>query len=369
VVAARLLGMLCVVALAGCTTSMPPRSLDTTPSTEPTLRSEHVEAARKQRVPQAKLAADTTKPPPVLGGNDQEQIRAIGTLPIQRVSLARGGRSVAFKVTFEDGSQALYKPEQSFAANWYSELASYHLDRALGLGRVPPAVGRALEWSRLAAAASKSPHADEVVLRADGSVRGAMMYWLTEDLVPLSPPPGWEAWLRVTPLNGVSPFQRQEEYQRALRQFEAGKLQARPTEPVPPPERADRPAELSDLIVFDYLIGNHDRWGGGFTNVRTLGKAGPLIAIDNASAFPRASAPPNKQSQAKLLAVQRFRTRTVQALERLTLDQLESALTRDPLAPLLSKEQLAELWRRRARVLAHVRENQKEFGDKALAWY
>ena len=50
-------------------------------------------------------------------------------------------------------------------------------------------------------------------------------------------------------------------------------------------DRADRGAELSDLVLFDYLIHNIDRWGGGFTNVRTRGEGGPLVFLDNAGGF------------------------------------------------------------------------------------
>ena len=38
-------------------------------------------------------------------------------------------------------------------------------------------------------------------------------------------------------------------------------------------------------MLFDYLIHNIDRWGGGFTNVRTRGEGGPLGFLDNAGGF------------------------------------------------------------------------------------
>ena len=299
----------------------------------------------------------------MLGEKEEPRRRSLRTSAISEVELARGGRSVSFKVTLEDGSQALFKPEQSFAANWYSELASYELDRLLGLGRVPPAIGRRLPWTTLQQSAKHSKHADEVVIQKDGSVRGALIWWISEDLVPLSPPDGWEMWLRNEPARGPSPYQRRKDYRRAQRSSHRA---ASPRD-VAQPAFADRAAELSDLILFDFLTGNHDRWGGEFTNVRTLGEGGPLVAIDNANGFPKVESA-DAHSLAKLEWVQRFRERTVQAMERLELSAFKAALGRDPLAPLLNEAQFGHLEERRQRALAHIRQMQTKFGKEALPW-
>jgi hypothetical protein len=55
---------------------------------------------------------------------------------VVRAEKGKGGRSLSFKVELSSGRRAYFKPEQSFAADWFSEVASYHLDRALGLGRL-----------------------------------------------------------------------------------------------------------------------------------------------------------------------------------------------------------------------------------------
>jgi hypothetical protein len=137
-------------------------------------------------------------------------------------------------------------------------------------------------------------------------------------------PSGWERWLRVAGHYGTTtPFQRPREYTAALHGehfAEAGDAGPDPDNPDDPgsyadhdcyadqpgccgsarsrrafraagsvsdrndqsngpsrmlpalsPTVEDRDAELSDLVVFDFLTQNTDRWGGGNANVLTRG--------------------------------------------------------------------------------------------------
>lgn len=298
---------------------------------------------------------------------DDDAIRAsLAESPIAWVKLGRGGRSIGFKIRLRDGTTGYFKPEQTFAAHWYGELAAYYVDRALGLGRVPPAIGRRVPFEELRAATQGSPHADELVVQEDGTVRGAFVAWVPGRLVRFDPPDGWEAWLSIEPPPEVSPFQRASDYRRAVRRAKA-RPEPRRTGPVPRPARADRPAELSDLILFDVLIGNHDRWGGNFTNVRTLGKHGPLVVLDNAGGFHR-NRKPDARMRAQLRAVQRMRETTVVALRDLKLEDLRRALAGDPLAPVLTDAHLAQLEERRQLILEHATRTQQRFGDSATPW-
>lgn len=295
-------------------------------------------------------------------GRPDEPLRSIlATAKLEKVSKGRGGRSLAFKLTFEDDVQGFFKPEQTFAANWYSELASYYLDRALGLGRVPPAIGRRIDWEQLRPHAAGDRRIDEAVVR-DGTVRGSVVWWIRGVLEPVALPAGWESWLRVEPASHPSPFERPEAY---LAQRRRGVKS-----PIPRAEEPtfmDRAAELSDLILFDYLIDNVDRWGGGFTNVRTLGHDGVLIYLDNANGFaPRKKA--SEVSEARLNFVQRFRRSTIEAIQRLDVPALERRMASDPLAPLLTETQLRDLGVRRGKLLTHIAVVQKVHGSLALPW-
>jgi hypothetical protein len=333
------------------------------PATAPT--------APRVPTPPVQSPAEATPEASLFGRPDEPLRHVLGSARIVRVRKGTGGRSLAFKLYFENDIAGYFKPEQTFAANWYSEIASYHLDRELGLGRVPPTIGRRIEWEQLRPVAGADDKIEEVVVR-DGRVRGSVVFWISDPPVPLELPRGWESWLRLEGTNQVSPFQRVDDYKR-----QRGSMPGSPTgapgmktlavaEPSAP-EFADRPAELSDLILFDYLIANIDRWGGGQTNVRVLSRSKPLIYLDNANGF-APQAKPSPVNEARLTALHRFRTKTIEALRALDLGKFRERLASDPLAPVLSEKQLAELEQRRERVLEHVAEMQQRYGARALAW-
>jgi hypothetical protein len=290
--------------------------------------------------------------------------RALASGEIAEVERGSGGRSVAFKITLDDGTVGYFKPEQTYAAHWYSELAAYHIDRQLGLGRVPPSIGRRFEWEPLRKVAADDPHLHEVIVDDDGTVRGSFVWWVPEELVPLDPPPGWEAWLRIEPPPAASPYQWISHWKRAVRRAARDET---PRMTKPPPSPGDRAAELSDLILFDYLIGNQDRWGGDFNNVRTLGADGPLLFHDNANGF-HAGRRQGRYARAQLYALQRVRRSTIEALERFDVEALKARLARDPLAPVLRRRHLADLEQRRQEILDHVHELRTTFGDDAMPW-
>ncbi|HVJ17559.1 MAG TPA: hypothetical protein VM686_19180 [Polyangiaceae bacterium] len=307
--------------------------------------------------------AAPAKPSVTRAASLDDRVRAtLASAAIIKVEKGSGGRSLAFRLTFSGDVQGYFKPEQTFAANWSSELAAYYLDRQLGLDRVPPAIGRSITWSRLAASAAGDPRLEEVVVR-EGSVRGSVVWWIPQELIPLDLPEDWPGWLRIDPRIAVSPFQRPPEYFRE-KKLRGGEL--RVLKP-PAPTFADRPAELSDLILFDYLIGNIDRWGGENTNVRHISGSERLVYIDNANGF-EVREKSSKILEARLSAVQRFRKKSVAAIRALDVKRLAQRMASDPLAPLLSDAQLAGLEERRKRVLQHVAEVEKQYGAKALPW-
>jgi hypothetical protein len=266
-------------------------------------------------------------------------LRSLAEQAIVRVQKGRGGRSLSFKIELADGTLAYFKPEQTFAAYWYSEVASFHLDRELGLGRVSPVVSRRLTWSTLSQAAGQDHRLRELRIGKDNTIRGAMIAWIEGDLVPLRTPSGWQQWLSVEAPKG-----------EALE-----------------PDTAERPAELSDLIVFDYLIGNLDRWGSDNTNVRTLGTGGPLVFLDNANGF-EPSRVRTSSLDKRLHAVQRFRRRTIDALRGLDIDALAQRLGREELAPILDEKQLEAVDTRRKHVLEHAQQMEQRYGKRAMPW-
>jgi hypothetical protein len=345
------------------------------------------ERFRKEAVAPAPVAAAAANAPAGLFGKpDAELLEPLRSGQLQSATKGATGRTLAFALTFESGAQGYYKPEQRLAtASWSAEVAAYDLDRALGLGRVPPVTSRKLAWKPLEAAAGNDARKRTVVVDREGQVRGALVAWLSEKLAPLETPPAWEDWLRIEPRTptDVSPFQTAAAYKQALaaarkRPAPEAKLAPKvdaleatkvaPKADSPPPARPGLPAELSDLVVFDYLTANYDRFESR-DNLVTLGEKGPLIFLDNGAAFSAAAATAQRALlDARLAFVSKFRRRTIEALRGLDTEALRATMAADPLGPLLD----AAAWRgfeaRRAAILEHVARLEKRFGDAVYAW-
>jgi hypothetical protein len=284
------------------------------------------------------------------GEQDEVLLESLRSRAPREVERGRGGRSLSFKVTLDDGTAGYFKPEQSFsAAHFDSEIAAYCLDRALGFGRVAPVTGRVLPWSALALAAGSDARRDELTIDAHGNLRGAFVAWIDGELPRFDPGRGFEKALRVEAPPRVNPYQAPIDVRRSANREERDDAEihdrSRPVAELSP----ERVGELSDLVVFDYLVQNVDRWGGGFTNLRLAGSGGPLIFLDNGAGFWR-----GEQRlpllERRLASLQRFRRETVAALRAFEPARFESCLDADPLAPVLD-ERRREGLRARARAL------------------
>lgn len=302
-----------------------------------------------------------------LGSPEQATREKLRAGEIVAVEKGRGGRSLSFKITLADGTQGYFKPAQTFsAAHWYAEVASYYLDRVLGLGRVPPVVSRRVPWATLRKAAGRDRRIRELEIGDDGTLPGAFVHWLDADLTPIDPGMGWERWIRVEGAMPRSPYQRPRHWaasrsiHKAAAAGDLSKMAAGAT-----PDRPDLAASISDMILFDYLTANVDRWGGRFTNVRTFNEGGPLMFFDNGAGFAPGH-PHIPYIDAKLKALQRFRRDTVAAIRDLDLTMFERLLASDPQGPLLSLKQLEGLKLRRDLLLAHVDDCVERFGEAAV---
>jgi hypothetical protein len=307
---------------------------------------------------------------------DEPLLAALAHENIKSVERGRGGRSLGFKIVLADGHKAYFKAEQTFsAANWFGEVAAYHLDRMLGLGRVPCVVSREFDWDQLVDAAGNDPRKAEVIVH-DGKVRGAFVAWVTGSLSPLKQAVGWERWIRVRywPSTAVSPFQRPEVWKRQLdlsrKQGDGWRTKEdrfRRRNLRPEPDTETRPGELSDLIVFDYLTRNLDRWGGDNANVLVRGKQGPLVFLDNGAGFEPGDPRPSLM-EARLHALQRFRRRTIEAVRAFDNARYEQRLAQEVVQPVLSAGQLSALAERRKGLLEWISEMESVHGQAIWAF-
>lgn len=307
-----------------------------------------------------------------LGEPEQTILDKLSHGAVIAVKPGRGGRSIAFRITLEDGTRAYFKPEQTFsAAHWYAEVVAYYLDRALGLGRVAPVVSRRLPWNKLIEVANDQAGVDELVVQDDNTIRGALIWWLPEALMPLETDPGWENWIRVEtwPKWTLSPFQQPVAYTRTLNAIRASSSKGAPAayDQIPKPDRPERASELSDIIVFDYLTLNLDRWSRTNYNLLTYGSRGPLIFLDNGAGFSPGILRVDLL-ETRLRAVQRFRRSTIEALRKFDPDRFRQLLRRDKHGPLLTRGQFKGLELRRRVVLERVAVLHAKFGETIYTW-
>jgi hypothetical protein len=128
-------------------------------------------------------------------------------------------------------------------------------------------------------------------------------------------------------------------------------------------------AQLSDLAVFDLLLGNADRWSGGNAQGDATGQW--LYMRDHDLAFPaRLSADVEYRLLAQLLQVERFSRSTVMHLRGLTPELLLQECGKDPglgrRSAWLRERVVPGVMERRTKVLAHVEGLVEHYGEDAV---
>lgn len=215
-----------------------------------------------------------------------------------------------------------------------AEVAAYRLARCLGLSNVPPAISRSVPLTTLRAHYRQPKgkpdwHRVEsrLLVTPGGGVRGVMIYWIP-DLSDLgldreSDVARWSSWLRQG------------------------------TGPAPEPALA---AHISTMLVFDYLIGNFDRFSG--SNARGKPDRSALYLRDHDVAFPgRLSEPLHRRILDRMLRAERFSRSFYLRLSRLDRACFEMELQKDPAAAtgkLLSRRRVDGVFERLQAAKSHI---------------
>ena len=248
-----------------------------------------------------------------------------------------GHTSVVFKLKLEGGLEAAYKPRSKRGPSRYKgEIAAYRLAKALGLPNVPPALPRSFARADLLKAlGGETTDAGallmkEAIVVGAGDLPGAIIPWVPHlDFLALEAEPmvsAWHEWLDDA-------------------------------KPVPEEKRA-LAAQISTLIVFDFVAGNWDRWSGG--NIGFSAKTRTVLFIDNDGAFYETPPPgPLAAQKARLTSMRRFSRTFVGRLRTLDATALKKALGDEaPGTPLLTEKALAGVDERRQEALrlidAHI---------------
>ncbi|HEY0713615.1 MAG TPA: hypothetical protein VGF45_13130 [Polyangia bacterium] len=240
-----------------------------------------------------------------LGMADDLLLARLRTAAITRSKANRGGSSLSFRLDFADGSRAAFKPAQTNLQTIpRKEVAAYRICRLLGLSAVPPATLRAVSRDELFT--NLHPESQPLLprLRAEtlftpqNKTLGALSYW-----IPEIKDAGWD-----TP----------EATQRTSRWLQIGVPLAKEDEAAA--------SQLSNLVVFDFLTANPDRYSGG--NIKTSPDGERVYFMDNTMAFflqPEG----HGRNRAWLQRTERFSRTLVSALPRLTINRLERILGPD----------------------------------------
>lgn len=268
---------------------------------------------------------------------DEALLAPLRTGAIKLVKFNGGGSTLSIRLEFEDGSKAAFKPEQIYPQSQpRKELAAYRIDRLLGLGRVPPCIGRGFPMRELTAkvAATHREFAHRLIDEAvphGGVLRGSLSWW-----IPV---------LGVGYVDGKYKLDSSEGVNRWKKWLQA--------DADIPPDEVRMCRELSNVTVFDFLIDNLDRWSGG--NAITTEDGSTLYSMDNQMAF-YADGEGHKKSQTSLERVEKFSRGLVARVRALDLATLKQILAPDlgPFDRLLTDEELDALLARRDALLVYV---------------
>jgi hypothetical protein len=244
-----------------------------------------------------------------MGMSDELLLDRVRTQPIVRFKLNHGGSSLSFRIDFADGSRAAWKPTQTNLQTIpRKEIAAYRLNRLLGLNAVPPAAPRAVSREELLAhlhpeSVALLPRIEaETIFGPGGKTVGTASYW-----IPVIKDSGFD-----TPAG-------QQLEQTWLSQGQRI-----------PGDQQGIAAQLSDLVVFDFLTANPDRLSGG--NMKMSPDGRQLYFMDNTMSF-FVEPTGNVKTREALLKTQRFSRSTYAALDRISVPTLEQVLAAETGTP------------------------------------
>ena len=301
-------------------------------------------AARKDlsTLPDPLIALEATGT--FMGMSDDLLLERVRTQPIVRFKVNHGGSSLSFRIEFADGSRAAWKPLQTNTQTIpRKEIAAYRLNRLLGLNAVPPAAPRAVAREELLShlhpeSVALIPRIEaETIFGPGGKTVGTASYWI--------------------PVIKDSGFDTPEGQRLAQTWLSVG-------EKIPVDQR-DMAAQLSDLVVFDFLTANPDRLSGGNMKMSADGKQ--LYYMDNTMSF--FVDPTGKQkTRDALMKTQRFSRATYAALDRISVPTLERVLAEETGTPyeILTPAEIRAVVARRDVVRQYIALLVGQFGSNAV---
>lgn len=283
------------------------------------------------------------------GVRDELLLAPLRDSPIKRVKFNHGGSSISLRVELENGAMAAFKPEQTnYQTIPRREIAAFRINRLVGLSTVAPAMGRAFRESDILAHLTPSsvgyaPRLQtEMIEDSRGYVAGEMSWWIP--VITQAKIGGY----RIDDVDGIVTWKRFLTIGREI-----------------PPEDFAMAGQISNMVLFDHLINNSDRWSGG--NARASADGHRLYFMDNTLSF-GLSDEGHERTVTYLMRSQKFSRHLVRHLRELSFDQVKQALSTDkgPYEYLLSDEEIRSMLARRDFALAYIDELIELHGKTAV---
>jgi len=269
------------------------------------------------------------------GRSEDDWLRAMSEQPAVRVIERFHSTMFVFHIALEGGVEVSFQPARAGQEHfWRHEIVSYHLARLLGISnRVPPTVGRRIPQRVF----GRHLTGTNILVERDGMIEGSASVWmpvLASARMHLAPARReWSSWMN-------------------------------PARPLPEAQR-ERARQLSEVLVFDYLAANYDRWN--CCNI-TVDEHNDLVFRDNDAGW----VPSVINRLTSPTVVRRVPRSLYEALQRVTPDMVRDSAARDPMYArhrLVNPEALVGYENRRQNLLASLRRQIAQHGEAAvLAW-
>lgn len=269
------------------------------------------------------------------GRSEDEWVRLMNERPVVRTIARYHSTLYVFHMDLGDGVEISFQPEQTrLESFWRREITSYHLARLLGIeNRVPPTIGKRVPLS----AFGRLGRGTNLVVDREGMVYGSASVW-----VPV--------------LHGA------QMHEAPARREWSGWMN--PANPIPERVR-ERARQVAEVLVFDYLAANYDRWN--CCNIAVDENSDLVFRDNDAGWLPRVIN--TLGSPGVTRRVPRY---LWESLQRATPEALRASVARDPMAGrvhLVASGAYEGYERRRQAMIANLRRMIARYGEAAvLAW-
>jgi hypothetical protein len=270
-----------------------------------------------------------------LGRSEDEWMQLMNDRPVVRTVEVFFSTLHVYRMDLGNGVEISFQPSQAHLEPfWRHEVASYHLARVLGIeNRAPPTIGKRVPLS----AFGRFARGVELTVDREGMVVGSASVWVpTLNPAHMHEAPArriWSSWMN-------------------------------PANPVPDDVR-ERARQVSEVLVFDYLAANYDRWN--CCNI-ALDDHNDLVFRDNdAGWFP--SVINNLGSPNVTRRVPRYLFESVQ---QATTEAIRASIAHDPLAArvqYVSPQAFTGYEHRRAALIANLRRMITQHGEAAVLYW